>query len=152
MRGCSSSCCSCCSCCDRGKTKSTSSLKPKSEVWQHIDKKIETVIDHIKKADDFKPEEQAEIAVTGSKSSIDEVFGHAKDIEGLEKVLVDHNIKKEFDIKPGAHGYFCEICFGDTHPNFENMSPGLFIFDTTVDNKDPTRNFRNLICTMTKIF
>ena len=30
--GCSSSCS--CSSCDRGKTKSTSSLKPKSEVWQ----------------------------------------------------------------------------------------------------------------------
>ena len=113
-------------------------------IKEHIDKKIETVIDHIKKADTFKPEEQVEVAITDSKSSIDEVFGHAKDIEGLEKVLVDHSIKKEFDIKPSAHGYFCEICFGDTHPNFENLSPGLFIFDTTVDNKDPTRNFRNL--------
>ena len=113
-------------------------------IKEHIDKKIETVIDHIKKADTFKPEEQVEVAITDSKSSIDEVFGHAKDIEGLEKVLVDHSIKKEFDIKPSAHGYFCEICFGDTHPNFENLSPGLFIFDTTVDNKYPTRNFRNL--------
>ena len=80
------------------------------DIKDHFDKKLETVVGHISKQGQSKQKDDTTHEAT--VPTIEEQFATTKNIESLEEVLTGHEIKKEPNVKPGVHGYFCQLCFG----------------------------------------
>ena len=69
-----------------------------------------------------------------SEKSVEDIANlvtHCTDIHELEAVFDTNGvgIKKELDVEENIDGYYCDICFDGTKPDFAQQSNGAFTFD-----------------------
>ena len=91
--------------------------------------------------------------IVSSVASTDEAFAksisNCKTVEQLGEKLANVGLKKE-DVERDYFGYYCEVCFDNTKPNWKNLhgSSGAFLFNSKEDCDESSGNqsrvFRNL--------
>ena len=69
-----------------------------------------------------------------SEKSVEDIaiiVTHCTDIHELEAVFDTNgvDIKKELDVEENIDGYYCDICFDGSKPDFAQQSNGAFTFD-----------------------
>ena len=123
--------------------------KFKDDVIAVILQKLETID---KKVDDMKEKERQPLheekveKSAGESDLVDKKFKESSNIKDLEVVLQSFQFLKREDIKEGMDGYFCELCFGGSEPNWESPQiAGAFKFAKTEETDDlQSRQLRNL--------
>ena len=84
----------------------------------HVDQKIESVNRHVEKLK--KVDQNQNEAPEKTDEELKNMIFNCTGIEMVEEVLESEalGIKKEVDIKEKIDGYYCDICYAGTKPDF----------------------------------
>ena len=75
------------------------------------------------------------------KNDLDRILRVSKTVEELEVVLESIDFKKEEDVNDDIDGFYCELCFGGSRPNWEGKGEcGAFKFEKEKDKEETSGN------------
>ena len=115
------------------------------DMGNNLKAQIDRKFENLEKANKEKTVESTE----SSSESLSNIVINCKDIDQLDEKLVKLGLKKEH-VKEDYDGYYCDICFEDTNPDWNNLHgvSGAFLFNVKEDCEDNSDNqsrvFRNL--------
>ena len=122
--------------------------KSKESVVDMIFKKLESID---KKVDDLQKEQKAEKIVEDAGGErlddVDKMLRESSTVGELEKILCRVNFKKVQDVKEGVDGYYCELCFDGSDPNWESIpknTAGAFKYIKSEEKSVQAVNLKHL--------
>lgn len=115
--------------------------KEMDDVMAHVDQKIESVkrqVEKLKKVDQNQNEaQQAPEKSQKTDEELKNMIFNCTDIHMLEEVLESEALGiKEVDINEEIDGYYCDICYAGTKPDFTSLGlVGAFTFNKLANTK-----------------
>ena len=82
---------------------------------------IERKVDDMQNERKFQFEKVEDSGESGSFDDVDKMFKESSTVGQLEKNLQSINFKKVEDVNDGVDGFYCELCFGGSEPNWERL-------------------------------
>ena len=82
---------------------------------------IERKVDDMQNGRKAQSEKVEESVHSGSFDGVDKMFKESSTVGQLEEILQSINFKKVEDVNDGVDGFYCELCFGGSEPNWESL-------------------------------